>query len=206
MKRSPLGKPIIGLRFGKLVVSRVFRNPEAWFCECICDCGQTCQFPIRDVRHGDNRSCGCLKTQAKHFSHRLTGAPAYRRWQDMLTRCENTNSRSFKNYGGRGIKVCQRWRKFEHFLEDMGSPKKGQTLERKDNEGDYSPDNCRWASRAEQAINKRNNRRFSFGGKTQTLAEWARETGLHHTTILARLKLNWPLQKALTQPTRHAHK
>jgi len=95
--------------------------------------------------------------------HGMTGTPVYECWKNMRRRCYSPNTMQYADYGGRGIKVCVRWQKFENFLEDMGQPPKGLTLDRKDNDGDYTPDNCRWATRTEQKLNQRMSKRNTSG-------------------------------------------
>jgi hypothetical protein len=116
-------------------------------------------------------------------------------WRGMLARCRNPRHPSYKNYGGRGITACERWNSFENFLDDMGKrPSPKHSLDRIDNNGNYEPGNCRWATRREQANNTRMNRFVTFDGRTMTLAQWARETGIHvrgKTDLL-----HWRLQTA----------
>jgi hypothetical protein len=118
-------------------------------------------------------------------------------WRGMVTRCTNQRSKHWLKYGARGIVVCDRWRDFRNFLADMGEAPQGQSIERIDNNGPYAPENCRWATTAEQASNKRNNRYLTVGGRTQTLAQWERESGVHRKTITSRLKCGWPPERAV---------
>lgn len=128
----------------------------------------------------------------------------YRVWNGMMNRCNNPNNRSYDRYGGRGIKVCERWHRFEDFLADMGEPPTGDhQLERTDNAGNYEPANCRWATRQEQARNRRSSHLIEFRGETKTLAEWCQILGLRHTTVLMRLRNGWSAEKALTTPARN---
>jgi hypothetical protein len=118
----------------------------------------------------------------------------------MRQRCTNRSSPDFNNYGGRGISYCRRWEVFDAFVEDMGVPdESNMTLDRIDNAGDYTPDNCRWVTRAVQNLNKRNCVRYDWNGKSQTLAEWSRETGIGRVTILKRLQRGWSVGRALTE-------
>lgn len=129
----------------------------------------------------------------------------YTLWLGMKARCENPNATKYYMYGARGITVCDRWKKFENFLADMGEPPAvGMQLDRKDNDGPYSPDNCRWATRKEQARNRRDNHFLELNGKRATIAEWAEITGIEYSNIKNRINhLRWPVSRALTQPVKH---
>jgi hypothetical protein len=116
----------------------------------------------------------------------------------MRKRCFDPSNKCFAHYGGRGIRVCKRWKTFEHFFVDMGPrPSPEHSLDRIDNDGHYSPDNCRWATRLEQANNKTATHWISHDGRTQSLASWARETGIGFSTIRYRLNSGWPVSRAL---------
>ena len=153
-------KDEIGNRYGRLIVVAkvgITRSHKcAWLCQC--DCGQTHVARGLDLRQGKVKSCGCLRREGRvrhgHArAHLLTGA--YRSWQAMLRRCDWSKHRYFHNYGGRGIRVCERWLVFENFLADMGQRPKGMTLDRIDNDRDYESRNCRWATRKQQRKNQR---------------------------------------------------
>jgi len=134
----------------------------------------------------------------------MSNTKLYRIWDSMMRRCHTPTHKHFKNYGGRGITVCEQWHNFENFLADMGKRVDGMTLDRIDNSKGYSPDNCRWATMQTQQNNKRSNVNVSYNGKTQTIAAWARETGIPHYVISQRLKYGWSVQNALTlEPNRH---
>lgn len=127
----------------------------------------------------------------------------YNIWVAMRQRCSNPNSTAWANYGGRGIVVCQRWEDFAHFVEDMYPGYRDDLLiERIDNDGPYSPENCRWASRAEQLENRRGTRWITCDGKTQTIAQWSVETGIGERTIRSRLSKGWSDERALSEPVR----
>lgn len=131
----------------------------------------------------------------------MSGTAMFSRWSAMKDRCENPRTKNFKDYGGRGIKVCERWHSFENWFADMGPlPSPGHSIERRDNNGNYEPTNCYWATRAEQAKNKRNNRWLTANGETLHLSEWARRLGTTTGAILHRLKAGWPVRRALSEP------
>lgn len=123
----------------------------------------------------------------------------------MKTRCYNAKAQSYRNYGGRGIRVCDRWQQFENFYRDMGERPKGKTLERIHNDRDYSPENVRWATRKEQANNRRSSRIITFEGASKTLEQWAEHIGISPQALDTRLK-TWTLQEALTLPRCHRKK
>lgn len=124
---------------------------------------------------------------------------AYAAWVNMRQRCTNPKYRDYANWGLRGIVYCREWEQFDNFYRDMGEPPKGTSLDRINNDGDYSKENCRWATRSVQNLNKRNCVRYELNGKTQTLAEWARETGIGRITMLKRIQRGVPLRLALTE-------
>lgn len=142
----------------------------------------------------------------KHGHTSRTGkSKEYHSWQAMKRRCYDKNHDSYKNYGSREITVCDRWRNsFENFLADMGfKPTTKHTLERKDSLGNYTPDNCKWATWIEQANNKCNNHLIDFNGQIHSMSEWARITGISRDNIKNRIiKMKWPIEKALTLPVK----
>lgn len=135
-------------------------------------------------------------------THGMYLTRVYRIWQGMKSRCYDPKRDAFKNYGGRSIRVCEAWHKFEAFYRDMGDPPKGATLERKDNNKDYSPDNCGWVSREAQANNRRDNRLVTFNNETLTVMQWVKRTGLSRSTLYNRLdNPRWSIERALTKPS-----
>ena len=122
------------------------------------------------------------------------------RWQSMMRRCYDPKTEGYSRYGARGIRVCERWHKFEEFYEDMGEPPKGMTLERLDNNGDYCKENCTWASYKTQARNRRDNHLVTWRGETKTVSEWCEITGLPRSTVQYRYRRGWPVEEMLTYP------
>ena len=134
---------------------------------------------------------------------RSRGSPpsgAYRSWRAMKTRCNNSKNANHQRYGARGIAICPRWTLFSNFLADMGERPPGMSLERKDNELGYSPENCRWATKAEQNCNQRRTVRFTHEGRTMAMKEWARKLGIHYDTVKGRRRNGWSLEDALLTP------
>lgn len=130
-------------------------------------------------------------------------SPTYHSWASMRSRCMNPAVKAYRNYGGRGIKVCDRWSRFENFLSDMGERPVGTSLERTDNDGDYSPENCRWAAPHEQAANKRSTVWVTVDGVRKRLVDWATELGISLNTVRARVRnQGMGYAEALTKPTR----
>lgn len=204
-------------RFSKLIVIRQIGKDRwgnyKWLCSC--DCGRKIIVVSGNLRKGHTQSCGCLqkerasawasKHQLKH-GHTKNCKPSkiYISWRNMIQRCTNPNDKEYKNYGDRGIVVCEHWLKFENFNEDMGKDwKSGLTIERKNNGKGYSPENCYWATRKQQSRNIRNNHLISCFDKSQCFAEWSEETGISWETLYARIyQLGWFPEKALTVPVR----
>jgi hypothetical protein len=130
----------------------------------------------------------------------MATSPVYRAWQQLFQRCENPKDRAYKNYGARGITVCEEWRDFPRFLADMGMRPKGFQLDRKDNDKGYSKENCRWVTAKVNRNNQRNNRCVTYRGRTLTATQWAEELGLNSRTLHNRLSRGWPVERALTEP------
>lgn len=172
---------------------------------CKCECGSEVVKAGWLMRRGDTKSCGCLRAENLRtisITHGARKTRAYSVWWNMKSRCEREKSKYFKDYGARGIKVCDRWQDFGAFLADMGQPPDGMTLERVDNSKGYEPSNCKWADRKSQASNRRSNRIIELNGQSKTLNEWAEATGIERRTIAFRLKSGWSVEAALTTPVK----
>jgi hypothetical protein len=197
-----------GRKFGRLkVVEEAGRTKYGnikWLCTCIC--GSKCEVSAADLKSGHTKSCGCLRRDSASFathgdSRRARRAPEYVIWCAMKSRCSNPNNPGYKNYGGRGIKVCRRWFNYENFFGDMGRrPSPRHTIERVDNEKGYNPDNCSWAPKEVQSRNRRLSRVIHYKRRAMTLSEWARHVGLKRTTLRRRLDAGWEVERALITP------
>lgn len=201
-----LPRPRAGQRFGRLrVLIPEGRRKGLLAVLCICDCGNLKALPKTSLLHGFTRSCGCLGAESRKQNtrtHGMSNKPIYAIWRNMRDRCQNPNHQDFYLYGGRGIRVCDRWQKFENFFADMGHRPKGKTLDRKNGNKDYSSENCRWATPKQQARNTRRNRLLTFQGKTQCVADWTEECGYPVGLIVNRLGDGWSVERALTTPCR----
>ncbi len=198
---------LIGKRFGRLVVEQfegVVKKHSWWLCRC--DCGTSKSIRQSDLIRRKILSCSCsritaLKSYIKHGQSRRTNkAPTaeYNAYSGMWQRTQNPNHKSWKYYGGRGIKVCPRWlESFENFFQDMGLRPVGCSLGRIDNAGDYEPTNCRWETPTQQANNKRSVIPFVFRGKTQNISCWAKEFGIHEKTLRRWITRGWDIEQRL---------
>lgn len=197
-------KPIdlTGRRFGRWTINAYFKR-SYWLCSC--DCGTEKIVYGPNLVRGFTLSCGCWrdeKVSITSSTHGQSKTPEYRVWAGIKRRCLNKNDRSFRDYGGRGITICQQWSdSFESFLADMGlRPTAQHSIDRIDNAKGYEPGNCRWVTRLEQARNKTNNRIIEFQGVAKTSSEWAVITGIKRATIEYRLDSGWSIDHALTIP------
>lgn len=200
-------KSIAGERFGRLVGVADIAPGEREKGLFKCDCGTTKAISRKHVRGGKISSCGCLQrevasqTFTKHGHSRIgQRTTEYRIWYAMKDRITNPDCPAYENYGGRGIKICDAWlNDFSAFLADMGPRPSGMTIDRIDNDGDYEPGNCRWATRKQQSNNRRSNRHVEIDGRTVTLAQACDQRGLTVGTVWSRLERGWPVEKALTK-------
>lgn len=199
-------------RYGRLlVVSRAGSSEQGhalWL--CICDCGASHTVRGDVLRGGLTTSCGCWKIEGaaeypKRHGHTGTGwaSPTYNSWRRMHQRCGDKKHRSWPRYGGRGIKVCERWASFDAFLDDMGErPSPAHSVERKDTDGDYEPLNCVWATSPAQNRNKSTNRYVTVDGKQMVILDAAKAVGLPASVLYKRIEAGWDEKTALQTPTR----
>lgn len=203
---------LTGQRFGRLVITRFVGTDKHWNhrYEYVCDCGNTGTVLDSNLRSGQVKSCGCLKrdlTIARSTKHGLSGGNRgrtrlYNIWLKMRARCLNPSDPNYPYYGGRGITICPEWNDFAafHAWAYANGYRDDLTLDRIDNDGPYSPDNCRWVPAKRQARNRRNNRLLTFRGETKSVVEWAEEVGIPAHTLRQRLHRGWPVERALTTP------
>jgi hypothetical protein len=203
-----------GTRFGRLVVVRraadAAHRQRRWV--CLCTCGQKKTVLQTSLHTGRTRSCGCLHREALaraqlRVTHGETiggkPSPEWITWRAMHKRCYYKRDIAYPWYGGRGIRVCPRWYSFEHFLRDMGRrPTRQHTIERIDGERNYTPKNCKWATRVEQTRNRSNTRLYQARGVKLTAVEWGVRVGLAASLIARRIRGGWPVERAISTPSR----
>lgn len=205
-------KDLTGQRFGRLLVvsfSHIESKSRYAIWNCLCDCGRQHQTATAYLSHGNVRSCGCLgeeRRMAAVTKHGFSRHPLYAIYRTMMHRCYNPKAGAYRHYGGRGIAVCQRWREsFLSFVEDMGpKPSPDHSIDRINNDGDYCPENCRWATHEQQFSNRRGSRYLSHNGQTLTMAQWSKILGISSGTIHQRLDSGWTIEQALTTPVETA--
>jgi hypothetical protein len=198
---------MLGSRFGKQLVicctgsKRNTRGESRRFYSIQCDCGRTVEKTVRDIKN--TNSCGCSRRGVVTHGHTVgkKNSPSYSAWANMRNRCGNPGCSNYKNYGGRGINICKRWEKFENFIADMGEKPNGLSLERINNNGNYEPGNCRWATDKEQRRNKRKNRLVEINGASKCLSQWCEELDLKYPNVSARLRRDWTPKQALSLET-----
>ena len=201
-------KVVAGERFGRLVVTDILPPKGGHILlRCRCDCGVECVKRKDHVVNGRTKSCGCYNKEVareNNTTHGQSKKMPYHSWLNMKARCENKKHIEYERYGARGIKVCDRWRSsFEEFWKDMGATyQDGLSIDRIDVNGDYCPENCRWATAQEQANNKRTTFYVTLNGETHSLADWCRKNSLNYGTVHARIKAGWLMDVALSTPIR----
>lgn len=199
MKYTPipthgLFQNLIGMEFSRLIVVGYLGRKGAnnnW--ECVCICGNSCQVSGGNLKSGHTQSCGCWqkeKTSQVAKKHGMSRSAEYRTWFAIKKRCYDQSCTRYPRYGGRGITVCDRWlESFEHFLSDMGPrPSANHSIDRINNNGNYEPKNCRWATNKEQSNNTSRNHKVTINGTTKTITQWADAHGLHWSVVMSRVR------------------
>lgn len=194
------GVDLTGKRFGNLTVIKKVRIRNGvckWLCNC--DCGKQTLVNTYHLTKGDIKSCGC---KHHNYGHCQTETRLYHIWCTMKARCLRKTSQKYPQYGGRGIKLYEPWNRFEPFYEwaHNNGYSEDLTIDRIDNNGDYEPDNCRWATPKEQANNTRKNKKYFYNSKAMTLSEISEATGMSYKLLYGRLNRGWALEKAINTP------
>ena len=206
---------LTGKRFGKLVVISYHHSNNATYWLCQCDCGNTTIVKTGSLNYGSTRSCGCgsieqarenLRNHAQRGHGFANKEKLYSVWKGMRERCNNPNNKRYKNYGGRGIKICPDWNDYTAFrkwaIENGYS--ENLTIERIDINKGYCPENCRWATWKEQAQNTTRTRFLTYNGKTQSMSMWAKELGLSYGVINHRVQRGWSIERIANIPVRRS--
>jgi hypothetical protein len=208
-----------GKRYGRLMAIRPIRQNKygtmVW--QCLCDCGNEVNVRGTDLTRGHTKSCGCSQREIsrKNLTAQLTTHGLSRNrgkktklhsvWTAMRQRCNNPKNAPYSNYGGRGILVCPEWKNDYRNFYDWAMAngyKEGLSIDRINNNGNYEPDNCRWATWSEQSINKRTNRLVTYKGETKPAGEWGRIFGINSDVLYQRLSNGWPVERVLTEATK----
>lgn len=192
---------------------RITKRKQSRHAVFLCDCGNKVLASRNKVKSGHTRSCGCLKREMiaeRSITHGRTRdrkfPRTYMAWAAMKRRCTNKKAKQWGDYGGRGITFDARWNEYQAFEDDMGFVPDGMSLDRIDNNGNYGPNNCRWATSSEQMSNTRKTRLLTFGGKTMCLAAWERELGFSKCVIRTRINCGWTVEEICTTPCVKRHR
>ena len=195
---------LTGLRFGRWVVLK-YLGSETWLCKC--DCGTVKKVKGRNLREGESLSCGCLHKEIvgkNSTTHGKSKTRLYKIWCNMKCRCYTPSSTKYEMYGGRGISVCNEWKAnfMNFYVWAMANGYRDDlSIDRINSDGNYEPNNCRWATYKVQGNNTNQNHVITFKGKSQTLAEWADELGFSYKVLSERIRRRWSIKRALTTPT-----
>lgn len=200
------GADLTGEKFGNWLVlkfaGRNERSHNYWLCQCGCGSAPRI-FAVGRLTGGRSRSCGCLKHKwprgpHPNKTHGMRNTKTYHVWQSMRTRCYNSRCHQWPHYGGRGIQVCERWKtSFENFLVDMGEAPSGMSLDRINNNDNYSPENCKWSTWHQQSRNKSTNRLLTHNGITMCLRDWSKKYNLPYCTLHKRFMRGLSPEKCL---------
>lgn len=192
---------LTGQKFGRLTVIKRDKNKYGrvtWLCRC--ECGNMCIVTANSLKTGNSTSCGCFrKEHPNHTKHNQRHTRLYKIWLKMKQRCFNSKDKSYKNYGGRGITMYDKWvndfMSFYYWSKENGY-KEDLSIDRIDNNGNYEPNNCRWTDKKTQNRNTRSNHKITYNGKTMCIIEWAEELGINYSTLKWRIYNNWSIEKA----------
>lgn len=202
---------LIGQKFGRLTVISRAENcidnqgrVQIMF-NCECDCGNMIVVRKRYLINGHTKSCGCFKKEVNSKTatkHGMSGTRIYKTWEDMIKRCYNKSSNNYYRYGGRGITVFDEWLEFKNFYKYVSKlphyNESGYSFDRINNDGNYEPENVRWANNETQANNKSNNHYLTYNGETKTVAQWSKETNIPTSTLHYRIRKGWDMKDVLT--------
>jgi hypothetical protein len=202
-----LTNQVFGMLTALGAVGRDNRGKYIW--QCRCECGKLTEKTSNGLVQGMVRSCGCASIEMSRLGRIKHGqaiggkrTPEFQVWHGMLARCQNPKGSGYKNYGGRGIKVCERWKTFENFKEDMGSKPPGMSIDRIDVNGDYCKENCLWSNWQDQMNNRRNNVTYTAFGVTGTLPHLCRHFQKPFRRVAGRIWMGWDIEKALMLPSK----
>jgi len=196
---------LIGKQFGRLTILNLYRNNNRTFAECICTCGNSKNINFHAIKIEHTTSCGCYNKEVI-TKHSLYGTKEYRSWQHMLRRCDTPNTDSSHLYFEKGIRVCERWKIFLNFLEDMGNaPTVTHSIDRLDNNKGYYKENCRWATKIEQSRNTNRNKLIEYNGEVKCMSEWAETFNIKYGVVVKRFQMGWCAVKVFTTPISVSH-
>lgn len=194
---------LTGMKFGHLTVIELAEPRGGKRCyRCVCDCGKETVVIASNLKRGNTQSCGCLRTNKIVLHNKIHGmkkTKLYGIWSSMRSRCNNPHNKEYHRYGGRGISCCKEWGSFIPFKEWAlkAGYEGGLSLDRIDNDGDYCPENCRWATREQQSSNTSQNVFLTYSGETKTIAQWCRAVGSYEARLSWRYKQGWPVEEIL---------
>lgn len=196
---------LTGQRFGRLVALNKLAvrsgHGSVWLCRC--DCGKETSVRRDQLMGGNTKSCGCLRNDVNTI-HGESKTKLHRIWAGMKQRCYDPNTTGYQNYGGRGVRVCDEWKNDFCAFRDwalISGYREGLSIERQDTSGNYTPENCRWATAKEQANNRRSNILITYQGITLTEKQWAEKLGISYNTLHTRIKTRgWDIDRAFTTP------